>query len=318
MIFTEFITRFQKFPIIEFPNNVNKNITVSVCVLAYQHEDYIVQCLEGILNQKTTFGYEILIGEDDSTDSTREICIRYAERYPNKIKLYLHNRKNNIIINNSPTGLFSALYNMYNANGEFIAYCDGDDFWNDPLKLQKQVDFLKTNLDYVLAYHEVKYIDELNNIFDKEVKINQYHELNSDDLIQQVFQPLPVSICFRNKIRDIPIEITEIENADNFLLSMLGSYGKGKYLDNILCSYYRVHNNSYWSSRDKGMKFLSKIKTYKVLAKYYKEMGDKANSIYFSKRSFGYLKQLIVYIFKLQNLSKSTTYFKHLLKIYFS
>ena len=87
--------------------------------------------------------FEILVGEDASSDGTRDVCIAYAKKYPKKIKLFLHSRENNIRVYGKPTAKFNSAYNSYNAKGKYIAICEGDDFWTDPLKLQKQVDFWK-------------------------------------------------------------------------------------------------------------------------------------------------------------------------------
>src|SRR5690606_25596514 len=109
---------------------------------------YIRECLDSILMQKTDFPFEILLGEDASTDGTREISIEYADKYPDKIRLFLHHRENNIEILGTPTGRFNSLYNLFSARGTFIALCEGDDFWTDEKKLQKQYEFMVTNPDY--------------------------------------------------------------------------------------------------------------------------------------------------------------------------
>ena len=98
MSFKEFKNKYQKEPVDHYPTNVLEEPLVSVCVQTYQHADYIEDCLEGILKQKTDFPIEILLGEDASSDGTREICIEYANKYPDKIRLFLHNRENNISI----------------------------------------------------------------------------------------------------------------------------------------------------------------------------------------------------------------------------
>src|SRR5699024_9388467 len=93
------------------------------------------------------FPFEILVGDDDSTDGTREICMEYAEKYPQKIRFFQHHRQNNIKIMGKPTGLFNGLYNRFSSRAPYIAVCEGDDFWTDSLKLQKQIDILKNNPD---------------------------------------------------------------------------------------------------------------------------------------------------------------------------
>jgi len=125
---------------------------VSVCVQAYNHKQFIHACLDGIINQKVSFDYEILLGEDDSSDGTREICIEYARKYPELIKLFLHDRANNIEVDGAPTGRFNFLYNTTQATGKYLAYCDGDDAWIDPNKLQKQFDFMQANPQCVMVH----------------------------------------------------------------------------------------------------------------------------------------------------------------------
>jgi glycosyltransferase involved in cell wall biosynthesis len=122
-----------------------EDIRLSVCVVTYNHKDYIRQCLDGILMQKTTFPFEIILGEDESTDGTREICKAYAEKFPEKIKLFLRSRKEVIYINGNPTGRHNFIENLKVAKGKYIALCEGDDYWTDPNKLQKQVDYLEVN-----------------------------------------------------------------------------------------------------------------------------------------------------------------------------
>ncbi|SFN33009.1 glycosyltransferase [Salegentibacter flavus] len=121
-----------------------KEITVSIFMLTYNQENFIAQAIEGVLMQKTSFVYQLVIGEDCSTDKTREICKEYATKFPEKIKLLL-NEKN--------IGLGANYVKTYaECTGKYLAICDGDDYWIDPLKLQKQVDFLEKNPDYKIIY----------------------------------------------------------------------------------------------------------------------------------------------------------------------
>jgi len=121
-----------------------KEITVSIFMLTYNQENFIAQAIEGVLMQETSFTYQLVIGEDCSTDRTREICKEYADKYPEKIKLLL-NEKN--------IGLGANYVKTYaKCTGKYVAICDGDDYWTDPLKLQKQVDFLEQTKDFSLVY----------------------------------------------------------------------------------------------------------------------------------------------------------------------
>jgi len=118
---------------------MKNDIVVSVCMITYNHEQYIAEAIEGVLMQKTNFQIELIIGEDCSTDKTREICIAYQQKYPEIIRLQLP-EKNRGMHHNSIKVLQAV-------QGKHIALCEGDDFWTDPLKLQKQVDILEQDTD---------------------------------------------------------------------------------------------------------------------------------------------------------------------------
>jgi len=110
---------------------MNTEIKVSVLMITYNHEKYIREAIDGVLMQKTDFPIELIIGEDCSTDNTREIVIEYTKKHPEIVKPQLPN-ENRGMQNN-----FMGIYNA--ALGKFIALCEGDDYWTDPYKLQKQV-----------------------------------------------------------------------------------------------------------------------------------------------------------------------------------
>ncbi|UJH92522.1 glycosyltransferase [Antarcticibacterium sp. 1MA-6-2] len=158
MEFQEFSMEYEEKKVFQYHNNVIEKPLISVSVVTYQHVNYIRECLNGILMQQTLFSFEILLGDDESTDGTREICIEYAKRYPDKIRLFLHHRENNIEINGEPSGRFNFMYNLFSARGKYIALCDGDDYWFDPLKLQKQVEYLQSQPETVFTFTSNKYL----------------------------------------------------------------------------------------------------------------------------------------------------------------
>ena len=122
---------------------------VSICCMAYNHEKFIRQCLDGFVMQKTTFAFEILVHEDASTDNTASIVSEYESKFPHLFRCVYQTenqfKKQNTLVN--------ILFKM--AKGKYIALCEGDDYWTDPLKLQKQVDFLEANEDYTICFHDV-------------------------------------------------------------------------------------------------------------------------------------------------------------------
>lgn len=125
------------------PEVMNIKPVVSILMTTYNHEPYIVEAIEGVLKQMTDFPIELILGEDCSTDRTREIELDYQRRYPERIRIVYSSRN---------IGAYKNFTRMHDrVRGEFVAFCEGDDFWHDPMKLQKQVDFLRANPDYSMV-----------------------------------------------------------------------------------------------------------------------------------------------------------------------
>lgn len=128
-------------------------MTVSVVFITYNHEKYVRRALLSVLNQETDFPFEVVVGEDCSTDSTREILTELKEQYPEKVRLLF--REKNL---GRPT--LNVYQTTMACTGEYIAYLEGDDYWDDTHKLQKQVDFLKAHPEYIAVTHACRMIDE--------------------------------------------------------------------------------------------------------------------------------------------------------------
>lgn len=131
---------------------------VSISCITYNHASYIKECIDGFLMQKTNFNFEVLIHDDHSTDGTEEIIKEYAKQYPDIIKPLFE--KENQYSLGKPIG--SVVWNLPRARGKYIAMCEGDDYWIDPYKLQKQVDFLESHPDYGMCYTKVKRYNQQN------------------------------------------------------------------------------------------------------------------------------------------------------------
>ncbi|WP_034888154.1 glycosyltransferase [Gillisia sp. Hel_I_29] len=318
MNFKEFKMLFQKIEVEHYANNVPENVVVSVLVQTFNHGSYISECLDSILMQKTNFNYEILIGEDNSNDLTREICIDYAKRFPEKIKLFLHHPKNKIFILDGPTGNFNAFYNLFSANGAFIAFCEGDDKWTDPNKLQDSVDFLNLHKDYSFAYHSFETIDAINLPKSSEEEKNQpLVDINSIKLKRCAYHPLLLTTCFRNHFQDIPAEIVNVINIDSFMISLLGNYGNAKFLKKIKPSQYRKHDGGIWSLQLREKQIRSKILTYKNISNYYNNK-EKLIADYFKERTTNSYKTLIYHQLKEGSLLQITTTIWNILKLKFN
>lgn len=158
---------------------MEKTPLVSVCCITYNHAPYISQCVDGFLMQKTSFPYEIIINDDCSSDGTTEILKEYAEKYPDLIQLILHDE--NQYSKGIRRILATFVYPL--VKGKYIAICEGDDYWTDPNKLQKQVDFLESHPDYGLVHANA------NSFFQETKKmviakpVENYKEKGFNDII---------------------------------------------------------------------------------------------------------------------------------------
>ena len=140
-------------------------IVVSISCLVYNHEKYLRRCLDGFVTQKTTFAYEILIHDDCSTDNSRQIIEEYCTKYPD-LFVPIFQKENQF-----SKGIKISFDIQYpRARGKYIALCEGDDFWDDPFKLQKQFDVLEKNQDCLFCCHSVKKINEEGNPLNSVIK----------------------------------------------------------------------------------------------------------------------------------------------------
>lgn len=166
---------------------------VSICCITYNHEKYIRDAIEGFLMQKTSFTFEIIIHDDASTDSTAKIVEEYANEHPELIiPIYQTVNQYSQGIKPWPNFVFPI------ARGKYIALCEGDDYWTDPLKLQKQVDFLEENEEYSLCFHNATAVNEedktLNNPF-REIEAREY---TGDEILKEWTIPT-ASVVFRKE-----------------------------------------------------------------------------------------------------------------------
>lgn len=177
---------------------------VSICCLTYNQEKYIRRCIDSFLIQKTDFDFEVLINDDASTDGTVEIIEEYAARYPELIKPIFQKE------NQYSKGVsMNRSFNFPRAKGEFIAICEGDDYWTDPEKLQKQVEFLKKNPDFGLVYTDIDRVDENNNTIDHFSFRNSLglHENSLADFLINAWFLAPCTWLFRKSLIDYNVKI---------------------------------------------------------------------------------------------------------------
>lgn len=231
---------------------------VSVCVITYQHVNFIRDCIEGILMQKTDFPFEVIIGEDESIDGTREICIEYAKKYPDKIRLYLRSRETSQLYDENGKYIcrFNGKWTRESARGKYIALCEGDDYWTDSLKLQKQVDFLEENPEYGLIHGDCNFLYEkdkktlfsANKFLGLGFDYNEDTEKLFDVLIDASYKIRTATVMFRKKIYDdIKDDLALISGkflmGDTPLWLLLSRRGKFHYFQDVFAT-YRISNNT--------------------------------------------------------------------------
>lgn len=212
---------------------MENQLLVAVWMVAYNHGEFIENAIESVMMQKSTFKYKLFIGEDNSTDKTREICKSLKEKYPDKIELFLHEKN----IGSNPNGVF--MYKQcFNSGSKYIAMCEGDDYWTDPYKLQKQVDFLEENKDCSFCFHKAnKRLENQNNYSDSYPKGIRKKKLNADDFFSISTIPT-ASVVFRTSIKFPKIHHS---HGDFILYCSLLSNGLAGYIDEIM-SIYRLHD----------------------------------------------------------------------------
>lgn len=237
-------------------------VTLSICCVTFNHSSYIEKCIEGFLNQETDFEFEILIFDDASKDNNQEILQNFAQKNKS-IKLFLQNE------NQWSKGKFGLLTHLFPAvKGKYIAFCEGDDFWEDPHKLQRQVDFLEKNDGYVISFHEVEKIDSYGQSMNQKVLGEVRHkDLSKEELIKGELVPTVSAVIRADLIKDFPEVPENLVNGDTFLFAILGQFGKAHFHDDIQPAKYRIHGGGVWTGSDLKSKIESQVQTFETLEK---------------------------------------------------
>lgn len=204
-------------------NNAGADILVSVSCITYNHSKFIRQCLDGMLMQQVNFKFEILIHDDASNDGTQDIIKEYQANHPSIIKPIF--RENNLY---SQGVRFINKFNFERAKGKYIALCEGDDYWQDPFKLQKQVDILEKNNEIGLVYTNCERLNGTYKYCNRSYQINSFNQLLFDNPISTL------TTCYRKSLLDEYL----ISAADYFSSDFFGDYQQWLY--------YSLHSKLYF------------------------------------------------------------------------
>ncbi|MDE4453833.1 glycosyltransferase [Psychrobacter sp. DAB_AL62B] len=237
----------------------NKNeIMVSIHCMAFNHEEFIEDAINGFLIQDTNFAFEVLINDDASTDNTAEIIKTYVEKYPNII-IPIYQKENTY-----SKGYRTSLFNYLRVKGKYTALCEGDDFWFDKDKLQIQVDFLEKNPKVVMCGHDVTRIAPNTEVtLESELKLSK-NKMYSQNRISLGLNLPSKSAMWRS---DLPCLGPKMPMGDTFLFSYYGNFGKAYNFKKAMAA-YRIHEGGIWSGLTREKQIVDSYSIYQSLAHY--------------------------------------------------
>ncbi|MFZ5868302.1 MAG: glycosyltransferase family 2 protein [Thermodesulfobacteriota bacterium] len=240
----------------------NPEPKVSVLMITYNHEAFIDQAVESALSQDAGFPYEIVVGDDKSSDGTREILLSYQAKFPGKIRLLLHER------NLGQGGKANFAETLWGCRGEYIALLEGDDYWTSPHKLRKQVDFLNAHPECVSCFHPAQFVDEQGKELPQVAGSNQLQRISTvEDLLITNFMPT-ASVMFRaDALRRLPDWFFTLLRGDWAIHVLVAKHGSIGRLGEIMAA-YRFHQSGFWSSVDSEIQILDTIREYRFFDEY--------------------------------------------------
>lgn len=215
---------------------------VSVAIVTYNHERFIAKALDSVLSQRTAFEFEVVLGEDCSSDTTRDIVMEYKRRYPDNIRLLLNEKNLGMHANGAQV--------LRACTGEYIAMLDGDDYWTSAEKLQKQVDFLSGHPECSACFHDALIIHEDNSEEPKHYRTMQKEFSTVEDLLIDNFIPTAAVMFRRTLIKRLPAWAESLEMGDWVIHILNALHGRIGYIDEVM-SVYVVHGCGVWSTKSR-------------------------------------------------------------------
>lgn len=276
---------------------------VTIRCLVYNHEPFVKECLEGFVKQKTNFSFEAIIHDDASTDNSASIISEYANKYPEIIKPIIETENQYSKHDGSLRQI------MDNATrGRYIAYCEGDDYWTDPLKLQKQIDFLEQNPEYSICFHPVKILKKGKLVKDyitrKVPETTDIYELAKGNYLHTL------SVVFRRNSPEIPSWVSQCPAGDYALHMFNATFGKIKKLNDVM-GVYRIHHTNTWVNQDIVNMSLNIIAYLEVMME---KFSDDINML-LKNRYASVCVHVSSIFFERKDIEKSTDYFRKAIEV---
>jgi FkbM family methyltransferase len=277
---------------------------VSIACITYNQENFIKDTLEGFLMQKTTFPIEIIVNDDASNDNTASIIKDYVLKYPNLIVPIFQ------LENQYSKGINPGVeFVLPRCSGKYIALCEGDDYWTDPFKLQNQVDFLESNPDFAICFHNAKiYYESEPDRIDYSNNNDQKEVTTFDDIAKGEYIYTATCVFRLNDFKKFPLKYYKYVN--NYTLDLHNAqFGKIKYIDEVM-SVYRVHPGGIWSMVSRLTTLTNQLPIYKFYVDYF----NRKYRSYFITHLRNMTKEIIVLKKNSSDYSSFPYYFLQYLK----
>jgi len=240
--------------------HITSHPLISVALITYNHEAHIVQALESALTQITNFSFEIVVGEDCSTDTTRAIVCEYQQRYPDIIRALLPDRNQ---------GPFQNVINTLSAcRGKYIAGLEGDDYWTSPDKLQRQVDFLEAHPECSICFHRALMLDDTGQRSPKVIPEHAKKISTLEDLLPGNFIPSCSCIWRRGLFEKLPDWVEEVKFSDWVIHVLNAEHGHIGFIEDCM-AVYRLHPGGTWSTQSWRQVMTRWIMAYERMNEYF-------------------------------------------------
>lgn len=282
------------------------DILVSVCIITYNHEKFIAQALDSVLSQQCNFKFEVIVGEDCSKDNTREIVRSYAEKYPDLIVPLFPEK------NQGPTRNASNIFDVM--RGKYYAFLEGDDYWTDNNKLQRQVNFMEANPDFSLCYTNIDVVDYDGSATHGSFPVPLEDVSTIEDIIlaERVFIPTATVMARCVLPKPMPQFFFAAHSGDIAVHLLLTDKGKAKFLPGVT-AVYREHAGGITKAEKSIVEGeWLRLKLFIEANEYFNYKYDRL----FRKRLSGMSKALLIYgsrnlkgLEKLKHLRRAAPYY---------
>jgi glycosyltransferase involved in cell wall biosynthesis len=233
---------------------VDRPMMLSILCLTYNHEAYVAQALDSFLQQETSFELEVVVADDCSTDATLSVVDQFRGQLGARLRVLT-----------TPVNLA--------CRGRYVALCEGDDYWCGKNKLQRQVEFLESHPDFVLAFHDARIVGVGSTAGQIQLPARLRRDAQAAELIE-TRSISTLTVCFRNVLDSLPPELDHAPVLDLCLWSLLGHHGNGKYLEYIEPAAYRVHEGGVHSTQSERTRYIMLSQSLLALARVYERSGD--------------------------------------------